>query len=71
LKFVLIVLGFLFLVYIGVKILPLKLRYANIFFVLTLIFHLFASFSFSYTTLIISLILITIFFLVLLYMFGL
>lgn len=70
-KFVLIVLGFLFLVYIGVKILPLKLRYANIFFVLTLIFHLFASFSFSYTTLIISLILITVFFLVLLYMFGL
>ncbi|MFN3691562.1 MAG: hypothetical protein ACK4R7_01605 [Fervidobacterium sp.] len=70
-KALLIVIGFLFLTYIGIKIMPLKLRYANIFFVILIVFHLFASFSLSYIFLIISLVLITIMLLILLYMFGL
>jgi len=71
LKIVLILIGFLFLIYIGTKIFPLKLKYANVFFVIALITHVFASFSLSYIFLSISMILIGIFFLVLLYMFGL
>lgn len=70
-KIVLILIGFLFLIYIGTKIFPLKLKYANIFFVLTLITHIFASFSLSYIFLSISIAIIGILFLVLLYMFGL
>ncbi|MGC8903106.1 MAG: hypothetical protein ACP5KD_07205 [Fervidobacterium sp.] len=70
-KILLITIGFLFLVYIGVKILPLKMRYANIFFTFTLVFHIFASFSLSYVFLTISMTLIVVFFLALLYMFGL
>jgi len=71
LKIVLILIGFLFLIYIGTKIFPLKLKYANVFFVLTLITHVLASFSLSYIFLSISMLIIGIFFLVLLYMFGL
>ncbi|QIV77681.1 hypothetical protein [Fervidobacterium pennivorans] len=70
-KLVLIILGFLFLAYIAVKVLPLKLRYANIFFALSLIFHIFAAFTWSYGFIIFSFVLIIIFFLVLLYLFGL
>ncbi|HCI29770.1 MAG TPA: hypothetical protein DE117_06310 [Fervidobacterium sp.] len=70
-KIVMILIGFLFLTYIGTKILPLKLKYANIFFVLSLVTHVLASFSLSYTFLTISIVFIGIFFLVLLYMFGL
>ena len=44
LKIVLILIGFLFLIYIGTKIFPLKLKYANV--SLTLITHVLASFSY-------------------------
>ncbi|MGQ9855480.1 MAG: hypothetical protein ACUVQF_01970 [Fervidobacterium sp.] len=70
-RLVLIILGFLFLAYIGVKVIPLKLRYANIFFALSTIFHIFAAFSWSYVLISISFVLIIIFFLALLYLFGL
>ncbi|WP_448374367.1 hypothetical protein [Fervidobacterium sp.] len=70
-KFILIILGFLFLAYIGVKVIPLKLTYANIFFALSIILHIFAAFTWSYGFIIASFVFIIIFFLVLLYLFGL
>lgn len=71
LRIVLIILGyFMLLGYIRAKVLPLKLKYANAFFVLAFLFHTFASFTLSIPLLTISLVSITVFFLVLLYMFG-
>lgn len=69
-KFLLILLGYLILTYIGVKLIPLKLKYANVFFALSLLFHVFATFSLSTTLISISLVFIVLFFLVTLYMFG-
>jgi hypothetical protein len=70
-KVILIILGFLFLAYVGVKVIPLKMRYANIFFAITTVFHIFAAFTWSYGFIITSFVSIIIFFLALLYLFGL
>lgn len=71
LRIILILVGYLLLLgYIRTKVLPLKLKYANAFFVLALLFHTFAAFTLSVTLLSISLVSIIVFFLVLLYMFG-
>lgn len=71
LKFFLVTLGYLVMVYIGIKIIPLKLKYANVFFVLSLLFHVFATFSWSMTLIVTSVGFIILFFLIMLYMFGL
>uniref|UniRef100_A0A7C4VT11 Uncharacterized protein n=1 Tax=Fervidobacterium thailandense TaxID=1008305 RepID=A0A7C4VT11_9BACT len=71
LRLILVVVGYVLLLgYIRTKVLPLKLKYANAFFVLGLLFHTFAAFTLSITLLTISLISIIVFFLALLYMFG-
>ncbi len=69
-KFLFIIISAVLLYFNGKKVLPLKLFYTNILYVLSLVFFIFSAFSMNLVLIVLSFVFILIFFLIVLYLLG-